>query len=761
MANKHNKSRVCVCPLCGGGNEDPSNLNESVKKAQHQAHAYTNLPTHLSDAEFDLLFDECSQLIRKQLLKPIYRKLEISKCRRKTAVRSFIDSHKEKYDRLYGNSFCIDDALIRLEAMAPPLLDQLEQHGIFAGAAYWIADYLKKTQKLPEAGAFLCHDDKILSIIPFPSASLQSVPLKLLKSIVHAIYTRDNAFNRSIITKDTINAVPHNYATPFTFGPDEISIPEIMAIYKDCSGRDRFNALVSLIDQDTIDKAVASFKEKFDLIVDAYIEVAAKKIREIRNCSVELESAMEEQRRDIKALNNTPPAGSPMMRDMQSHFTLLQDINKKTRKYSMALSNLVKANQAYSNFFHELLAYVFKYNTDREQQRSILFQFQPILKRLDAVSIDDPFEICFAFLYLLDNGNDLVWNSSISYILGAFACYQLPWGNMEDVYGDVLTTQESKRVSIADMEIPDPNHILFSNEYKNVFFENPINLAQIIHDATGCSIGHIEEDSFKKFYAISKLSGFDAKQSEILGILLPFLLNGYRGTESEHFESYPWYDDDDGADTESYSEDEDEDYSVDKWFDTTYTNDNLNNEIEKERDKDQEIDELRASLKQLRKENNSLKKQAHDMSVSVRDQKKTIESMKLSLDGDRQELADLREYVYNTQNNIAESNDTDPELPDTYETASRMAVFGGHDTWLKAIRPMLPNVTFVGKDQKPSADMIRYADIIWIQPNAISHANFYLIMNVARANNKQVRYFTNASARKCYEQLIEADRKIS
>lgn len=747
--------------MCGGVNGDSLNLDESVKKAQFQANAYTSLPAHLTEEDFDLLFDECSQLIKKQMQRPIYRKLEISKNRRKAALHSFIDSHKEKYDPIYGNNFCIDDALIRLEGMAPPLLDQLEQHGVFAGAAYWIADYLKKNGKLPEAGACLCHDDKVLSNIPFPAASLQSVPLKLLKSIVHAIYTRDNSFSRSIITKDAISATPHHYATPFTFESDEISIPEIMAIYKDCSGRERFNALMSFIDQDAIDKAVASFKEKFDLIADAYLEAAARKMREIRNFSVELDVAMKEQQKDIRSLNNTPPVGSPMMLDTQSHFTLLKDISKKSHRYSSALGNLNDANRAYGLFFHELLAYVFKYNTDREQQRKTLNRFQPVLKRLDAFSIDDPFEICFALLYLLDNGDDLVWNSSISYMLGAFACYQLPWGNMEDVYGDVLTTQESKRISIADMEIPDPDRILFGNEYKNAFFENPINLAQIIHDTTGCSIGHIEEDSFKKFYAISKLSGFDAKQSEILGILLPFLLNGYRGTESEPLENYPWYDADDSADAESYPEDEDEDYDVDNWFNANFVNDVLDSVNEKEKDKDQEIDELRAALKQLRDENNSLKKQAHDMSVSIREQKKTIDSMQQTMDGDRQELSDLREYVYNTQNHIPESDAVDSELPDTYETVSRMAVFGGHDTWLKAIRPMLPNVTFVGKDQKPSADMIRYADIIWIQPNAISHAFFYLIMNVARANNKQVRYFTNASARKCYEQLIEADRKIS
>ena len=57
----------------------------------------------------------------------------------------------------------------------------------------------------------------------------------------------------------------------------------------------------------------------------------------------------------------------------------------------------------------------------------------------------------------------------------------------------------------------------------------------------------------------------------------------------------------------------------------------------------------------------------------------------------------------------------------------------------------------------PNADLIRRADVIWIQTNALSHAYFYKIIDEARKHHVPVRYFSYASAGKCAEQLVRAD----
>lgn len=42
-------------------------------------------------------------------------------------------------------------------------------------------------------------------------------------------------------------------------------------------------------------------------------------------------------------------------------------------------------------------------------------------------------------------------------------------------------------------------------------------------------------------------------------------------------------------------------------------------------------------------------------------------------------------------------------------------MIGGHDSWAKEIKPRLPDVRFVDRNMLPNAEMIRCADIVWIQ----------------------------------------------
>ena len=94
-----------------------------------------------------------------------------------------------------------------------------------------------------------------------------------------------------------------------------------------------------------------------------------------------------------------------------------------------------------------------------------------------------------------------------------------------------------------------------------------------------------------------------------------------------------------------------------------------------------------------------------------------------------------------------------------YRVKKAAVVFGGHDTWLKAFRPMLAGkIRFVGKEELFNRALIRNAEVVWIQPNAISHKAFYRIAGEARRYRKPIRYFATASAGKCAEQLIGYDK---
>ena len=87
-------------------------------------------------------------------------------------------------------------------------------------------------------------------------------------------------------------------------------------------------------------------------------------------------------------------------------------------------------------------------------------------------------------------------------------------------------------------------------------------------------------------------------------------------------------------------------------------------------------------------------------------------------------------------------------------------VFGGHDSFLRAFKPLLPNVKFVDTEQYGFApEIVRNADVVWVQTNCISHSQYNNITRLARQHGVQMRYFGYASAEKCAEQLVTEDEK--
>jgi len=108
------------------------------------------------------------------------------------------------------------------------------------------------------------------------------------------------------------------------------------------------------------------------------------------------------------------------------------------------------------------------------------------------------------------------------------------------------------------------------------------------------------------------------------------------------------------------------------------------------------------------------------------------------------------------------SSPAQPSLSDpaarSFEIRKQTVIFGGHATWLKVIRPMLQgNIRFIERDLGFSLNLIRNADIVWIQTNSLSHAMYTRIAGSARQYHKPVRYFTYASAALCARQVLEAD----
>ena len=164
-----------------------------------------------------------------------------------------------------------------------------------------------------------------------------------------------------------------------------------------------------------------------------------------------------------------------------------------------------------------------------------------------------------------------------------------------------------------------------------------------------------------------------------------------------------------------------------------------------------------AEIEKLKNTHEKNKQALYKAEKTIGELTTAIEKASVEHEKEKQELNDLRELVFALTNDAdsAAGKDTKTQVEFPYHTTMKHIVFGGHPSWLKAIRPMIPDVKFV--DGVPSTEQIKGAEIVWLQTNYLSHKAFYKIIDIVRSKNIPLRYFTSASATKCAEQVVDAD----
>ena len=181
-------------------------------------------------------------------------------------------------------------------------------------------------------------------------------------------------------------------------------------------------------------------------------------------------------------------------------------------------------------------------------------------------------------------------------------------------------------------------------------------------------------------------------------------------------------------------------------------------------EKSEKSDSVAVENERLKKELAQLKEQAKKANYSLsrenRELKEKLEKAEATAGEMTQELADLREIVFNQQNESkqggVEEKKEEAKITFPYHTTRRIIAFGGHDSWLREIKFKVPDVRFMGEDIS-SPEIIRRADVVWIQTNCIGHKSYYNIIDLARRYGRKVRYFKYASATKCAEQVVEEE----
>ncbi len=645
---------------------------------------------------------------------------------------------------------------------------EADNYLLFA-ASIWILDRITDWDDQRRAlYSLLLRDDRELDDYAWPGVWDCQHDEFLIASVMHLLYERNSNSGAPEFTPEGYRKVLTNSAAA-QGGTDPES-----------AGRARYEALLSLLPQEDIQKAVSRFKTLFWAWTDRYyhctlplqeairqeeakMDALIAQYNEGRQRFISYAEAVEREFRQAKAGKKAgaktgspivkPPAPS-LLENQAPSLTKLSGLSGASTVLSHSmLPTLSPAEQKAAAAAKELDALVDSINEQGDavaeaQHRLQKFQYTmvrfgrpthnhleldfgaEIADRMYDIEIGDPYELCFALLYLIESGDDLPWLYGPGVGLMREVADSLPWTldpfeeDCDDIwYPDGGYVPESHKPSaIADW---DERKYLYNKGRDD---DDPRSLAQIVYELTGCLM---PRDMHRYDVTQKELSRYGIRGKDAIGLLYSMLAltNARHQNKASNLdaEMQDWIDN--GLDT-----------SEDRPVSMNY--DELHALSEKRKD---EIKTLRAAL--------------HEAERSAHSAQKELERLQSEAAAEHRELADLRELLFLQEQPAEETEVAQENGLFPYEVQKDTLIFGGHATWAKAIRPLLTgNIRFLDKDKSFDSAIIRHAEVIWIQTNALSHAQFYGIIDAVRQFKKPVRYFTYASAVKCAMQLAESDQ---
>lgn len=702
-------------------------------------------------------------------------------------VMQLLPEVQSRFSNLYPN-ICVEELFASLNgtfvSISYDTIDVFEK--ITLAAVIWILDELESQGDLDKIQNILS-DDVNIGYIRIPDDFDDSCfDVSLIEKIQYIVENRNDDIdnNPKGIDKVYINdAVLKRQSNNYTQSEqgEELSFT---------TNRQRFNYIISLLNPSAVRRAAEHFEESWWEAFRRYIEcINIYRSEEIelldRLCAdlsryKTIHSSIVQRKnksaQDIsKIIFNSNPllARQPSLDDFinQTCVNSLTDhtdiISKSAeeRESDRLLQQILENKKKLNNL--ECLQEVAPYfTTISGSDESLLHDDEvrmiPDLRLLYDLEVSNPFETCFALLYLLDSGNHLPWLSSLGTIVIQAAINRLPWHKFpeftddeeEDDDDDVVVVESDDIICDNPIETTDAddksnadsnncdNDLVDYTELESEYYKRNYSYPRYVHDTGEYEKNENSHINFSQFvFSQTKLlaprkihlyhdmcdyyalAGFDKKEANILGLYMTLANTLYSKKYSDRLFEAPL----------SYIDDESEEKSS---TDTQADNDTKGLK--------QNLIELKDEIKNYHNANRNLQKEI---------EKLRQENQELS-----SELSELRTMVKKTASN---DDHGVPEVISSvafpYTAKGRYVVFGGHDSWLKAIKPLLADVRFIDINVNPNVGLIAHADTVWIQSNAIKHSNYYKIVNVAKAYGIKIEFFSYASAEKCAEQLAVYD----
>lgn len=624
------------------------------------------------------------------------------------------------------------------------------------GAAIWMLDQIRDNKKIREIVPLFPKDPEQLNSTGMPQIWDLSHSEEMLMGMLYLLQNRNADCTGLTVKqqkKDTSHMVPRHYMDLYTAENKH---------KQDVPSRQRFEAALACIPQKAKDQAAKAYEDKFWEFIERYYrcrriyaEKESELLKEMDAFQIQARQTMELLKQESGAIPSPgpqtislPPLTAQTLPSvmlgsvptLSPYQKMLQAIEKIEAEEAVLNDRMDEINDGIDDLYH----YTRGITTRPYQQLAELLgtEIADIWKDFE---VGDPYELCFGFLYLLESGSDLPWLYFPGVNLMTQIIAVLPWPRndckddipgiwdyfdeeADDIVGGFMPSILPKRIKEPELENWYRLDYVDGHEPDPDYMER-YNLTQIIYEITGCIM---PRNPGRYQPALEELDRYGITGKKALHPLMYCMsLLGESRFQSHGYE-----------------------FRYDSSWDDA--NDPGKRQVDTP-DDSATVEELKAKIATLQDELSHLKNLSYEAGRQVRDEKKRYEELERQTAHDRLELADLRELVFNQQENLYQDDTPAKDITYPYQTERRIVVFGGHDSWAREIKPKLPGVRFVDRDMLPNLEMIRRADVVWIQSNALSHAFYYRIIDEVRKYNIPLRYFSYASATKCAEQIVRED----
>lgn len=542
--------------------------------------------------------------------------------------------------------------------------------------------------------------DEALAFLPAKRDELDSIELPNISDSIH----NDDMLRGMLYVIRNRNRGTDGFSADRAFmdGADARRAPEPAEATAD---RRNFDGIMSLIDTITAENIREMFTASFWRVTDGLLGICADIEREIHLLDAE-------KRQTASAFVGRLESGNIAGEALASE-TLA--VKSKTDALDEKLSTLQYQKEAF--FLNVPSLPVKKDDSD----------LGALSGKLPHIETANPYAYCFGFLNLLDADSDFAWVYNISCYVLASACSALPWAGAHDADDDEDMPEINPALlnaarSSGDRYAVSPEENILNRRIAEPLFADEagekITFSRLVYLISGM-VPPRSRTGMSYMKSLFEDSGLS--DSEI-HILYEYLILAY--SVSQRDSNYVFIDEDDTDASPSQTDVADTASDAD------------------------------AQLKALKQENKMLKGLINRLEHKIKGGAEELRKAESELSKSRAELAELRSMIRRAD---AAEEELTATVSFPYTSKKRAVVFGGHESWSKAIRPLLKNVRFVEASALPNAALIMNAESVWIQTNAISHSSFYKIIDIVRKHHIDLHYFKYSGAEKCAEQFALED----